>query len=204
MGQEFRDSLKRSTDEIAQQHVRQADARQKELSLRAKLSQELVQLKDHLFQLSKEMNRDKAGIALEGLLNRLFMLFELNPRSAFRIVGERMDGSFTLDGEVYLVESKWEKYALPEADLLVFGKSEGKSTFTRGVFIALNDVTEQAVDAITRGKSPSFFVINGEELLMVLSEAIRLKISLGSAFVCWPRRAECVPVFGVDLAVTFN
>jgi hypothetical protein len=172
----FRDSLKRSTDEIAQQHVRQADARQKELSLRAKLSQELVQLKDHLFQLSKEMNRDKAGIALEGLLNRLFMLFELNPRPAFRIVGEQIDGSFILDGEVYLVESKWEKYALPEADLLVFrGKIEGKSTFTRGVFIALNDVTEQAVDAITRGKSPSFFVMNGYDLLMVLSEAISLK-----------------------------
>ena len=65
---------------------------------------------------------------------------------------------------------------MPEADLLVFrGKIEGKSTFTRGVFIALNDVTEQAVDAITRGKSPSFFVMNGYDLLMVLSEAISLK-----------------------------
>ena len=64
---------------------------------------------------------------------------------------------------------------MPEADLLVFrGKIEGKSTFTRGVFIALNDVTDVARDAITRGKSPSFFVMNGYDLMMILSEAISL------------------------------
>jgi len=64
---------------------------------------------------------------------------------------------------------------LPEADLLVFrGKIEGKSTFTRGVFIALNDISAQARDAITRGKAPSFFVMNGHDLIMVLSEAISL------------------------------
>ena len=63
----------------------------------------------------------------------------------------------------------------PEADLLVFrGKIEGKSTFTRGVFIALNDISAPARDAITRGKAPSFFVMNGHDLMMVLSEAISL------------------------------
>jgi hypothetical protein len=81
-----------------------------------------------------------------------------------------------LDGEVYLMESKWEKAPLPEADLLIFrGKIEGKSTFTRGVFIALNDVSEPARNAITRGKAPSFFVMNGHDLLMILSEAISLE-----------------------------
>jgi hypothetical protein len=74
-----------------------------------------------------------------------------------------------------LLESKWEGHALPEADLLVFrGKSEGKSTFTRGVFVALNDITQQARDAITRGKAPSFFVMNGHDLMMILNEAISL------------------------------
>jgi hypothetical protein len=73
------------------------------------------------------------------------------------------------------MESKWEKDPLPEADLLVFrGKIEGKSTFTRGLFIALNDISGPAKDAITRGKSPSFFVMNGHDLLMILSEAMTL------------------------------
>lgn len=73
------------------------------------------------------------------------------------------------------MESKWKKHPLPEADLLVFrGKIEGKSTFTRGVLIALNDVSAQARDAITRGKAPSFFVMNGHDLMMILNEAISL------------------------------
>ena len=122
-----------------------------------------------------ESDRNKAGLALEQLLNRLFDLFQLHPRQPFRIVGEQIDGSFELEGQIYLLEAKWEKHPLPEADLLIFrGKIEGKSTFTRGVFIALNDVSLPARDAITRGKAPSFFVMNGHDLIMILSEAMTL------------------------------
>jgi hypothetical protein len=138
-------------------------------------SQLLAELKEELFCLATESDRNKAGLALERLLNRLFELFELHPRQAFRVVGEQIDGSFELDSHIYLVEAKWEKNPLPEADLLIFrGKIEGKSTFTRGVFIALNDVSLPARDAITRGKAPSFYVMNGHDLMMILSEAINL------------------------------
>lgn len=138
-------------------------------------SQALQQLKEEFFRLATDDNRSKAGLTLERLLNRLFELFDLQPRQPFRVVGEQIDGSFLLDGHVYLLESKWEKHPLPEADLLVFrGKIEGKSTFTRGVLIALNDISTQARDAITRGKAPSFFVMNGHDLTMILSEIITL------------------------------
>jgi len=135
----------------------------------------LTQLKEDFLRLATERDRNRAGLALEKLLNELFGVFELQPRQPFRVVGEQIDGSFELDGQVYLLESKWESNALPEADLLVFrGKIEGKSTFTRGVFIALNDISVPARDAITRGKAPSFFVMNGHDLIMILSEAISL------------------------------
>jgi hypothetical protein len=115
-------------------------------------SQALGRLKEGFFRLAMESDRNKAGLALEQLLNRRFDLFQLHPRQPFRIVGEQIDGSFELEGQVYLLEAKWEKHPLPEADLLIFrGKIEGKSTFTRGVFIALNDVSLPARDAITRG-----------------------------------------------------
>jgi hypothetical protein len=138
-------------------------------------SQELGRLKEEFFRLAMEGDRNKAGLALEQLLNRLFELFQLHPRQPFRTVGEQIDGSFELEGQIYLLEAKWEKHPLPEADLLIFrGKIEGKSTFTRGVFIALNDVSLPARDAITRGKAPSFFVMNGHDLIMILSEAMTL------------------------------
>jgi hypothetical protein len=108
-------------------------------------------------------------------LNRLFEILELQPRQPFRVVGEQIDGSFQLDGEIYLLESKWEKHPLAEADLLVFrGKIEAKSRFTRGVLIALNDVSAQARDAIITGKAPCFFVINGHDLTMTLGEVVTL------------------------------
>lgn len=138
-------------------------------------SQALWQLKEEFLQLAVQSDRNAAGLALEKLLNRLFEIFGLKPRQPFRIVGEQIDGSFLMDSQIYLLESKWEKEPLPEADLLVFkGKIEGKSTFTRGVFIALNDISNPARDAITRGKAPSFFVMNGHDLLMILSEEVSL------------------------------
>lgn len=139
------------------------------------LSASLSELRQELSDLATEKDRSKAGFALEKLLHRLFVLFELHPRQPFRVVGEQIDGSFQLDGHIYLLELKWERNPLPEADLLVFaGKVEKKSTFTRGVFIALNGISDQARQGITQGKAPSFFIMDGHDLMMVLSEAITL------------------------------
>jgi hypothetical protein len=144
-------------------------------ALDLKRSQVLRQLKDEFVQLAGQSDRNAAGLALEKMLNRLFQLFGLQPRQPFRVVGEQIDGSFQMDAETYLLESKWEKHPLPEADLLVFReKILGKSTFTRGVLIALNGVSGPARDAITRGKAPCFFVMDGHDLLMVFSEKISL------------------------------
>lgn len=146
-----------------------------ELAQQQRRSQQLRQLKDDFSRLAADHDRKRAGLDLEALLNRLFKVFDLQPRQPFRVIGEQIDGSFQLDGDIYLIESKWEKQPLPEADLLVFrGKIEGKSTFTRGLLIALNGVSEQARDAVTRGKAPSFFVMTGHDLMMILGEAISL------------------------------
>jgi hypothetical protein len=158
-------------------------------------SRELVELRESFYRLAVETDRNKAGLALEQLLNRLFAIFQLQPRLPFRVVGEQIDGSFELDGEIYLLESKWEKHPLPEADLLVFrGKIEGKSAFTRGVFLALNDISLPARDAITRGKSPLFFVVNGHDLTMILNEAIALTDFLRKRFRLLAEEGRvCVP-----------
>jgi hypothetical protein len=171
----FRDSLRQTTAERAQHGVKQAEGEQQRTSVRAQRSEELRQLKETFTALATESDRQKAGLALEILLNRLFKIYDLDPRRPFKVIGEQIDGSFDLDAQIYLVEAKWEKDPLPEAPMLVFrGKIEGKSTFTRGLFIALNGVSDEARHAITQGKSPSFFVMNGYDLFMILSEAITL------------------------------
>jgi hypothetical protein len=153
----------------------QTISQSEELTRRQQLAKDLDQLKQEYLKLSVDSDRSKAGFALERLLNRLFEIFQLQPRQPFRVIGEQIDGSFELDAQIYLLESKWEKHPLPEEHLLVFrGKIEGKSTFTRGVFVALNGISAPARDAITRGKAPSFFVMDRHDLMMILSESISL------------------------------
>jgi hypothetical protein len=120
-------------------------------------------------------DRQEAGIALERILTRLFMLFDLEPNGPFRVVGEQIDGSFDLDREVYLLEAKWTAALVNEAALLVLrGKVEGKSQFTRGLFLSINGYTADAVEAITRGKSPNFVMLDGSHLYRVLEGHVRL------------------------------
>jgi hypothetical protein len=136
---------------------------------------ELAQTKDAFFALYEEPDKQKAGYDLEKILNVLFRLHGLDPRTPFRLKGEQIDGSFDLDNELYLVEAKWEKEQLSGAPLYVFReKITGKSAFTRGVFIALNGITDEARQAITTGKQATFFVVNGYDLSMILSDSIRL------------------------------
>ncbi len=173
---DFRDALDIDDTARAKSHV-DAATREHEVRVTERQQQirELGNLQTEFVALTCLENRQEAGRRLETLLNRLFELSDLKPRAPFRVEGEQIDGSFLLDGEVYLVEAKWEKNALGQAELLVFrGKIESKSAFTRGVFIALNDVTEPARDAITRGKQPNFFIMNGYDLMMILQGAIPL------------------------------
>jgi len=54
------------------------------------------------------------------------------------------------------------------------GKIEGKSKYTRGVFVAINGVSREATIAITQGKQPSFFIIDGYDLTMLLADNMAL------------------------------
>jgi hypothetical protein len=135
---------------------------------------ELPVLRSEFYQLAISSNRQTAGIALEKLLNRMFHLFGLSPHDAFRVAGEQIDGAFVLDHETYLLEAKWEAGPVNEAALLTFrGKIEGKSTFTRGLFLSINGFSQQALSAITRGKQPTFILADGADLSPVFEQAIR-------------------------------
>jgi len=152
---------------IAEENLRITEKQTRSVDLRS--------LRDEYFDLGNAPSPQAAGFALEKILNRMFALHGLAPREPFKVVGEQIDGSFDLDHETYLVEAKWEKAPVSEAALLIFrGKIEGKSAYTRGLFISLNGITNDARIAITTGKQPTFFVIDGYDLTMVLSDEVKM------------------------------
>ena len=173
---DFRNSLSLDGTQRAQELVDQAIKEEKiRESAQSKKAKQILELKDQYFALYNESDRQKAGLEFEKVLNRLFALHGLAPREPFKVVGEQIDGSFELDHETYLLEAKWHKKPLPEADLLTFrGKIEGKSAYTRGVFISISGISDEAKQAIVYGKQPIFFVMDGYDMIMVLSEDIGL------------------------------
>lgn len=139
----------------------------------------LLGLREAFLGLHQESDRQKAGLELERILTSLFELNGLNPREPFRVIGEQIDGSFELDNEIYLLEAKWHKDPRPASDLYIFReKIEGKSRFTRGVFLSINGISAEAEQAITQGKQPVFFTINGHDLYMCLDGSLPLPLFL--------------------------
>lgn len=139
----------------------------------AERESQLSRLKADFLDLQSMADRQAAGRRFEHLLSSLFSLWDLEPAAAFRVVGEQIDGAFALDGSYYLLEAKWLTPPVDEAELLVFrGKIEGKSTFTRGLFVSVNGYTAHAVAAITKGKQPNFVMMDGAHLFRVLDGTI--------------------------------
>src|SRR5207248_2965592 len=77
--------------------------------------------------------------------------------------------------ESYLVEAKWESSPLAEDKLLIFrGKIEGKSSFTRGVFVSISGFTKGCLESISKHKQRTFFLVDGYDLTTVLEGQITL------------------------------
>jgi hypothetical protein len=76
------------------------------------------------------------GYEFEKYLKRLFDAFGLEARSAFRLVGEQIDGSFLLGSETYLLEAKWQNEPCGH------GKVEEKAKWARGLFVSYSGFSE--------------------------------------------------------------
>ncbi len=171
----FLGSLPEPRTESAPQPVGNAASEAARETERRKFEAAVAGLRATFLARQAEADRNTAGLSLERVLNELFALYDLEPNEPFRIVGEQIDGSFLLDSEVYLLEAKWTAGPIGESDLLVFrGKVEGKSSFTRGLFISINGFSRPAMQAITTGKQPTFVMMDGADLYRVLEGHLRL------------------------------
>jgi hypothetical protein len=147
------------------------------------LNQDAIErLKKDLTELTS-MEPLKRGFAFEKFLNELFEIYNLNPRGSFRITGEQIDGSIQLGTDVYLVEAKWHNKQIDQSELLVFhGKVQGKSSWTRGLFVSYSGFTPDGLTAFSKGRSTNmvgmdcrdlFHILDGE---MSLVDAINKKV----------------------------
>lgn len=107
----------------------------------------------------------KRGFAFEAILKECLQEQGLEPRSGYKTDGEQIDGSFFLDGSVFLLEAKWHKNPLPASSIYQFkGKVDGKLFGTLGIFISMSGYSKDAVDALTLGKSLNIILFGKEDI----------------------------------------
>lgn len=140
-----------------------------------------LKLKGELLKLG-EMEAHARGFVFEKFLKELFAHFALTPRGSFRLVGEQIDGSFQIGPDTYLVEAKWRKRQIGQAELLIFReKVQSKSTWSRGLFISYSGFTDDGLKAYAIGRSTNIIGMSGQDLYFILDgrmsliEAIRRK-----------------------------
>jgi hypothetical protein len=133
----------------------------------------LTQLSLDLIELSKLAPQPR-GYAFETFLKELFDAHGMEGRAPFRLTGEQIDGSFLLMNETYLLEAKWQNAPIGVGDLHAFhGKVEGKTAWTRGLFISQTGFSDDGIVAFGRGKR--VICMDGFDLYEVLRRGLPLE-----------------------------
>lgn len=136
---------------------------------------ELERLRAAFLELSWMDSAQARGLALEPLLNQLFKVFDLDPRSAFKIAHEQLDGAFTFDTDDYLLEARWRKDPADPDQVRAFeSKVSAKAHRTGGVMLSMSGFTRGAIEVL-RGKGTRLLLMDGGDLMAVLDGRVDLR-----------------------------
>ncbi|MBI2846857.1 MAG: restriction endonuclease [Chloroflexi bacterium] len=137
-----------------------------------------LELSTKLLKLSS-LSPQERGFEFEKFLNDLFHVFNLAPRSSFRLVGEQIDGSLQFQDETYLVEATWQNELVGQERLLVFsGKVGGKAKWSRGLFMSYSGFSSEGLEAFIRGKPTNIVCMDGLDLNDLLQSKLSLRTVL--------------------------
>lgn len=177
-----KDSFTRMSQERTNERQERMAAREAEAEAAAKRRTQVELLKRELFALFAEVDRQKRGKALEGLLNRLFDIHGILVREAFTLRGgnedrivEQIDGAVELDGHVYFVEMKWwsDPVGVPQVSehmMRVFLRAEA-----RAIIISASGFTEPAIATCKEALSQKVVTLCSlQEIVLVLERQLDL------------------------------
>ncbi len=138
-----------------------------------RFNREVETLKERFLALSSMSDAHARGRQFEPLLTDLFCLFDMEPRLAYTLEHEQIDGSLTFDTDDYIIEARWRKEAASRGDADIFAaKVRRKGKNALGLFISINGFSADAVAAYS--ESTPFIAVDGTHLYAVLDQRVRL------------------------------
>ena len=155
----------------------EADRRREADRAKAEIQQAMAEKIEQLRRVFYEIvgqEEQKRGYSLERFLNDLFGLFDIDAKSPFKVLGEQIDGAFTLEGTEFLLEARWRAAKANPADLDGFkGKIERKLDNTLGLFLSMNGFEDSAVQLHSSGRAV-MILMDGSDLSAVIEGRIAL------------------------------
>ena len=135
----------------------------------------LGELRDRFMALhSSQGSPQERGRSFERLLRDLLDLYDLQPRAAYSLESEQIDGAFTFRTDDYLLEAKWVRDPIEPKHLRDFdGKIATKAANTLGLFISVNGFTSGAL-TYSGPRGTAIFLMDGTDLLAVFEQRIEL------------------------------
>ena len=135
----------------------------------------LSQLREQFLRMQQSSDRpQRRGKELEGFLNTLFELWDLNPRASYSIQHEQLDGAFTFRTDDYIIEARWWAKPLGPKELNDFKvKVDTKARNTLGLYVSISGFTEGAI-AKHSGTGTPLILMDGPDLMPILEGYIDL------------------------------
>lgn len=162
--------LLKEKDEAEKRRLEAEEKRSQSIDYQNKLNS----LKEKFIQISASQNPQGRGYLFEKFLNELFIFFDLDPKTSFKIIGEQIDGAFTFDNTDYLLEAKWQQEAINAGDLYKFaGQLSGKLKNTLGLYISMGIYSPECTEVYAPGIK-SMILMDGADLFAVLDNRITL------------------------------
>ena len=153
--------------------IAEAEAVRAQAEAQRTFADEVEQLRLRFLALQAESNLQARGKALEPLLTDLFVLFDMEPRLAYDLDHEQIDGSLSFDTDDYIVEARWRAEAASRGDADIFAaKVRRKGKNALGLFVSVALLSRDAIAQYS--ESTPFMAMNGSDLYLVLDQRIRL------------------------------
>jgi hypothetical protein len=134
---------------------------------------ELEQIKADFMALHAAQDAQQRGRDFEGLLNRVFDLYDMEPHLAYVAGTDQIDGSIRFDTDDYIMEAKWRTDPSPRSDGDVFAQKVGrKGKNALGLFVSVNGFASTFIEEFS--KATPFITLEGSDLFAVLDGRVRL------------------------------
>ncbi len=145
----------------------------KSFSYRFKTLNELTKNKD-----IKNINQ-KIGHQFERLIQDILFEEKLLLKRGYHTIdnkAEQIDGVLEVYGRILLLEVKWVNKDLAASSLFSFiGKIENKLEGTLGLFVSRNELSENFIRAVRKGRRQNVIIIDGECLEILISRNLSFK-----------------------------